>query len=518
MKFKKIERIHITLCSGANIRGLSGEETTKVKESLTFNNPLYHTVKRYSKYAYTKVPPFLDYFSQSGNVLNVPIGFPFSKYPFFLGATFTDNRSTCRVASPKFSLELREDQRKAAESFIERNETEIAGCVQMPTGKGKSILGLYLASYYSCRTLIVVHKDDLVKQWIEDAGLSFDNKVKVGIIKAQKREVGSFLTVATIQTLNRLSPEALENLYSTFGLVIQDEMHHCPASSFSLVSNFSSRYKLGLTATPNRADGLSHVMNLYFGAFCYKYEHRENDEDILPVHVKVRTHNNVYFNPVCSVKTVGGVNRYTIKDFYAPKSYPLTDRECRISEVPYVRRPQFPHQTTDSFVVESIMEPVCLDILSEYYKGHSCVVFFTMKEHCRKYYQHLVSEVGEGNIAICYGDNKENDEVLRVAESTRKFITLTTYAKSTEGTNVKQWEIAFFVSSMNNDKNVEQAAGRIRRTKEGNKICPALIYDYRTPQVYTMVHHGRLRDTVYDKLKFTSEGGVQHTKFSRGYK
>ena len=115
--------------------------------------------------------------------------------------------------------------------------------------------------------------------------------------------------------------------------------------------------------------------------------------------------------------------------------------------------------------------------------------------------------------------NPNNDEVLEKAEKTRKYITLTTYAKATEGTNVKQWEVEFLVSSINNEKNTEQAVGRVRRTKEGCKISPVLIYDYRTPRVYSVSAHGKTRDARYRQLRFEQEGVKKSSGlFSRGYK
>ena len=83
-------------------------------------------------------------------------------------------------------------------------------------------------------------------------------------------------------------------------------------------------------------------------------------------------------------------------------------------------------------------------------------------------------------------------------------VTLATYAKATEGTNVKSWEVGFLVSSLNNEKNVEQAVGRIRRSKEG-KISKAILYDYRNTNSYSISNHGYTRDKVYSDLQFEIE-------------
>ena len=516
MKLRKINRVNVQFDSRIRLSGLSPDDIAKIKKDLTFDNPLYATTQRYSKYAYTTVPPYLTYYTEHKDSIEVPIGYDLSKLHI---GNILDSRVYERIDTAPFVLELRDSQKEAAESYIDLNKNTpvLRGSIQMPTGKGKSILGLYLASVLSCKTLIVVHKDDLVTGWQKDIAFAFNNKVMPGLIKAKSRRVGHFLTIATVQTLNRLSPEELSSLYDQFGFVIQDEMHHCPASSFEVVSNFRARYKLGLTATPERTDGLAHVMNLYFGDFCYRFEHDVEDKDILPVIVKVRN-NPLYFNPLCEAHRRGDKTIYKIKDLACPEDKKLTEGQKRLSEIPYENRPKVPFQVIDDFVVRGIKEQVCSDIVKEFFDGRSCIVFFTQKEHCRLYYEYLLDRVPDYCMGLLYGDNSNNDEVLEKAEKARRFITLTTYAKATEGTNVKQWEVEFLVSSINNEKNTEQAVGRIRRTKGNMKINPVLVYDYRTPKVYSVSSHGKTRDARYRKLHFTFEGEKFKGLFSRGYK
>lgn len=517
MKFNKVNRVSVLYDCKKVLGGLSQEDINTIKKELTFDNPLYATTQRYSRYAYTTVPPYLSYYAVKGGYVEVPIGYDTSRFKI---GTVTDTRVYEKLEKvAPFVLELRGSQREAAESYLRENlnNPTLKGSIQMPTGKGKSILGLYLASALSTKTLIVVHKDDLVTGWQKDIALAFDGKVNAGLIKAKSRTIGHFITIATVQTLNKLSQEELDELFNKFGFVIQDEMHHCPASSFEVVSRFRARYKLGLTATPERADGLAHVMNLYFGDFCYRYKPDENEEDkdILPAKVIVRN-NPLYFNPLC--KPLSG-SKYKVVDLYYPKGEMPSESLKRLSEVPYTDRPRVPFQVIDDFVVRGIMEQVCQDIITEYDRGHSCVVFFTQKEHCRIYYERLLASISEDSLGLYYGDNSNNDEVLEKAERIRKFVTLTTYAKATEGTNVKQWEVEFLVSSINNEKNTEQAVGRVRRTKEGCKISPVLVYDYRTPNVYSVSSHGKTRDARYRHLRFEQEGMIKKSGlFTVGFK
>lgn len=529
MMLKKVNRRKLIISDSLILCSPTAEEIDLIKKKLTFDNPAYKNAMRYSRYNRVSIPPSLMYYKigkYGGEMcVRVPIGFDLaSVVENYSNLKFIDDRVYSTIDHAPFVLELREDQNEAAISYLfKKDKTPLSSMIQLPTGKGKSILGLYIASQLSCKTLIVVHKDDLVDGWKKDIALAFDGKVHAGLIKAKSREVGHFLTIATVQTLNRLSSRELEELYSTFGLVIQDEMHHCPASSYSVVANFRSRYRLGLTATPERSDGLDHIMNLYYGRLCYKYESKKEDEedkDILPVKV-IKQKSPVYFNPLFQNVGTDDHPKYALVDLYAPADVKMKYNYVRLSDIPYAHRPTINHQVIDSFVVneESYKEMVCHDIINEYAKGHSCIVFLTQKEHCRAYYDYLKMYVAESDLGLYYGDNADNKAVLEKAEKQRKFITITTYAKATEGTNVKTWEVEFLVSSINNEKNTEQAVGRIRRAKEG-KLNPVILYDYRVPYVYSLSNHGSTRDKRYRKLGFLIEGensSKKHSIFKRGY-
>lgn len=530
MRLKKVNRRKLIISDCLILCSPTADEIDLIKKKLTFDNPAYRNAMRYSRYNRVSIPPSLMYYKQSKyngeSCIKVPIGFDLaSVVEDYSRLKFIDERVYSTIDHAPFVLTLRNDQKEASDNYLKgKDRTPISSMIQLPTGKGKSILGLYIASALSCKTLIVVHKDDLVDGWKKDIALAFDGKVCAGLIKAKSRDVGHFLTIATVQTLNRLSEDELEKLYSTFGLVIQDEMHHCPASSYSVVANFRPKYRLGLTATPERSDGLDHIMNLYYGRMCYKYvpkkDEDEKDEDILPVKV-IKQKSTVYFNPL--FKNVGTEDhpKYALVDLYAPADAQMKHNYIRISDIPYSNRPTLNYQTIDNFVVneESYKEMVCHDIINEYAKGHSCIVFLTQKENCRTYYDYLKMYVDENDIGLYYGDNSDNEAVRDKADKQRKFITITTYAKATEGTNVKTWEVEFLVSSINNEKNTEQAVGRIRRAKEG-KINPAVLYDYRVPYVYSLSNHGSTRDKRYRHLGFTVEGENVSTKrsiFKRGY-
>ena len=503
--------------------GLSQDQRDKVKDKLTFNNPKYANAKRYSRSRYISIPPYLTYYEEKSvrvaegerrKVLSVPIGVDI---PSILGAEIPveDLREERRVRYPKFVLDLRKDQEVAEQAYLsEVTNKENPKCIiQLPTGKGKSILALHLAYVLQQKTLILVHKDDLVVGWKADIKKCFPT-MKAGLIKAKSRTVGEQITIATVQTLNKMDKEELSKYLNQFGLIVQDECHHIGLNIFNILDQFNSKYKLGLSATPKRSDGLNFVFDLFLGGLCYKHIVTDDDEDICGVKVEVLDSPYEY-KPFY---TGGQVFNYC--DF-EPKDLP--EDIMFLSEMDYKTRPRVPFPVIDSEAVKSNMTKVmvCKKIIEHYRAGHSVLALFTQKEHINLYFRHLSRYIPKDQIILYYGDSKEDSEsMMKKAEDKQCLVTLATYAKATEGTNVKSWEVEFLVSSLNNEKNVEQATGRIRRRKEG-KLSPVLVYDIRYSGCYSLQSHYSTRKKVYDNLKYEvidhRTSTTRKSMFSRGY-
>ena len=391
-----------------------------------------------------------------------------------------------------------------------------------------TILALHIASVLKQKTLILVHKDDLVVGWKKDIELCFGKNIKCGLIKAKKREVGEQITIATVQTLGRMSEEELKSYVNQFGFVVQDEVHHLGLNIFNIINKFNSKYKLGLSATPKRTDGLNFVFDIFLGGICYKHTIRENDEDINNVEVEF-IKSPFKYRPFILDRTI--YNYYTCDDDIIPKN------PCFLDEMNYDKRPRISHLSVDDLAVRNSRTKirVCKKIIEEYKKGLSLIVLFTQKEHLEIYKKYLIKlNVPENQILMFYGDSTlSSEEIMRKAENKESLITLATYAKATEGTNVKSWEVEFLVSSINNQKNVEQVTGRIRRRKEG-KINPVKVYDIVYSDCYSLSRHEDTRLFTYKKLgykilnanpkklsgkfnKNDSEDKVKVSIFSRGY-
>lgn len=509
----------------------SNKEVEKIKDDLTFKNPKYDKVVRYSKWSTTRVPRYLMYYETGSSFdaafyIHVPFGYSLAKFHDAVDLC-TDPRISAEnsVSFPSFRLELRETQKEAVEAF----EKEKHGIVILPTGKGKTILTLYLMSRLNVRTLVLVHKNDLLDGWKKDAKKCYGEDFETGLIQGKNRKICPF-TLATVQTLSRMSAEELSKYTSMFDFVVQDECHRSPAPMFAMTDKFNAKYKLGLTATMERSDGLAHLIPLYFGDVVYRYEVDDDEKDILPVKV-FRRDIPVVYDPLFDCTEVPA--RYSAYGMVSASylKLKLSENDEREEGQVFLSEVRGKKKVFDDFSLvdldnAAVLDPLTIhavlqDVVREYREGHSCVVFFSLKEHVRRYLAELsqIGEVDMSRVALYYGDNsdKENEHTLERAENREVLITLTTFSKSGEGTNCRSWEVAFFVSSTPNGRVVEQSVGRIRRTKEG-KISPARLYDYSYSKVATYESHAVKRLARYHRLGFLIEGNSEKKSlFHKGF-
>lgn len=481
----------ITLSDLMYIENADAEFLENVKEALTFENPKYKQAIRYSKYEVRNIPEYQLFYMPIKRGIAVPRGFNLDLDKLH----YIDKRIERNVKYPKCLISLRDVQNKALDAYLDDPNK---GITILPTGAGKSLYGLYVAQLLRQKTLIIVNKNDLVDGWTKDAKTCFGEDFKCGLIKAKKRDIGEQVTIATIQTLNRLDEETLEKLYKEFGCVICDEIHNIGSKQYDIVNNFYGAYRIGLTATLERGDHLEPIILHMFGGISYKHDVKEKIKEILPVNV-LMTNTMVEYIPKCAMyKDRDKKTRFKYVD---NKDWHKYNKLVDITEIPQNQRPNIKYHDIDNAMMESpiMIRRVVKDILHYVKKGKSCVAFFSKKPHIDLYYEELTKYLASDDVVKYYGDSKDKVDVLK-AKAEKAKVTLITYSIGKEGTNVKAWEVGFLVSSLNNAKNVEQAVGRIRRTDGKKKV--ATLVDYYSPNVYSIQRHHYTRLSRYRKLGF----------------
>ena len=189
-----------------------------------------------------------------------------------LGWDWVDGTSFPLLDEPmEFIGELKDDldQPAAVETLLRVFNTgkKYGGILKAPPGTGKTVLGLYMAAAMGTRTVVLVHSDFLMDQWVERIQQFLG--VEAGIIQKDRWEIDRPIVVAMIQTL--LSRGISEEVGGAFGMLISDECHRMGAKIWhQVIKHFKARFRLGLTATDYRKDGLDNVFLWHIGEVIYR--------------------------------------------------------------------------------------------------------------------------------------------------------------------------------------------------------------------------------------------------------
>lgn len=142
----------------------------------------------------------------------------------------------------------------------------------------QTTMALYLMAQMQLRTLVLVHKTCLADQWLERIN-SFVQGAVVGRLQGQVADVeGKNVVIAMLQSVCQKGYG--DDLLKDFGLLIVDEAHHEAAAVFSqAMLEVNCPYVLGLTATPERKDGMDYVNNYFLGPIVFRLQ-RTNTTDV----------------------------------------------------------------------------------------------------------------------------------------------------------------------------------------------------------------------------------------------
>ena len=141
------------------------------------------------------------------------------------------------------------------------------GVISLPTGSGKSMILMRIVYALGMRTLIVVHRKELFKQWCDNIESVFGLSA---IWDAGSVRVYQGITVGMVQTLQlgtqQLSNVGVRVMESNYDIVAVDEAHHTPAKTFyNVAKKIDARYKIGMSATTEREDGAEMKMEAALG-------------------------------------------------------------------------------------------------------------------------------------------------------------------------------------------------------------------------------------------------------------
>lgn len=165
---------------------------------------------------------------------------------------------------------LRAPQIKAFEALAPHD----CGVLAATTAFGKTVVAAALIAHRARNTLVMVHRRELVVQWVERLRTFLDIDPKeIGVIGGGRRKPTGILDVALIQSLVRHGEVA--DLVANYGHIIVDECHHLSAVSFEqAIRRAKARYVLGLSATVVRKDGHQPIIFMQCGPIRHRVDAR----------------------------------------------------------------------------------------------------------------------------------------------------------------------------------------------------------------------------------------------------
>ena len=254
-------------CNGYKIKKkfLKPSEIKEIKKDLTVNPFTYG-----------------DFGEKNEKKFSIYMESPSSLYlPRFYGQDKFGNPTKNKIneGSPiniKFKGSLRKEQEPIVKLYEEAAKTNGGGLISLKCGGGKTVLALWIISLLKVKTIVVVHKDFLMTQW-RDRILEFLPEAKIGKIQQNTIDIeNKDIVLAMVQSLSMKEYES--EVFSSFGLAVFDECHHLGAEVFhKSMAKVASKYMLGLSATPNRKDGLRKVFEWYIGPMVYSTTEKNTD-------------------------------------------------------------------------------------------------------------------------------------------------------------------------------------------------------------------------------------------------
>ena len=186
----------------------------------------------------------------------------------------TDERFAGTPLELEFHGVLGADQQQAADALL-RQET---GVLSASTAFGKTVVAAYLIAQRKVNTLVVVHRQQLLDQWIDALSRFLGLAPKaIGQIGGGKRKPTAKIDVAMVQSLSRKG--VVDDIVGMYGYVIVDECHHISAISFEqVVRQSKARYLTGLSATVARKDGHHPIIFMQCGPVRYRVDDRRQAE------------------------------------------------------------------------------------------------------------------------------------------------------------------------------------------------------------------------------------------------
>ncbi len=462
----RASKMNIHLTNNLRLSNVPPALGRELMDTLSFTNPKWIENDRLGRWNW-KTPRELRFYDKVGaDGLWLPRGF--LRHLILLcrrhqvSYEIDDRRRELPPAGFTFSGRLKDFQQRAVRDMLARE----FGTLSAPTGSGKTVMALFMIARRQQPTLIVVHTQDLARQWMDriETFLKIPSD-EIGLIGGGRRTLGKRITVALVQSLYKCA----ESVSPGVGHLIVDECHRTPSRTFTdAVTEFDSRFMLGLSATPWRRDKLSKLIFWHLG----------------DVHHKLEEEALIKSGDVLSAEVIWRDTQFK------PCHDPVGEYSKMLSEL-----------TLD----DQRNHLIAADVAGEAQNARGVgLVLSDRKKHCETL-QALLKYKYKISSALLTGDltpaqRQDVHERLRRGEIS---VLIATGQLIGEGFDFSELSPLYLATPVRFSGRVIQYLGRVLRPAAGKQ--KAKVYDYRDGQVDVLVAAAHARQRVYDDL-FNAQG------------
>lgn len=439
------------------------------KKTLTMYNPDYINKKKRGFWI-GKTPKTIKLYDVYDGNLYLPYGC--FKDIFKIHHVIEDYKDyTVKVPRDiKSNMTLREYQ----EPCITALKKYVNGIFLLPAGCGKTNIALQCAAELKQHTLFITHTKELLNQAKERCESTL--RCSTTTITEGKCDCTGDIVFATVQTLSNVI-EKEKITQNEFGLIVVDECHHLATNAESVtmfekcINYFNARYKIGLTATLHRADGLEKTTEKIIGDVIYELRKEKNEL------IGYYEHKSIIKVPLELFQTPARV--FMVNTDYKPGD------DCYDSSNRIIYS-----QLISELVMDKNRNDMILDICNRI-EGYTIIVSERTNQ-----LEYLESKL---NYAIRIDSKMKKslrEEVVNDFRKGKYKYLLATYSLIAEGFDVPMLENLIMASPIKDERLVIQSVGRCQRPYEGKKI--ANVYDFYD-DVGILYNKYRERKKVYKR-------------------
>lgn len=382
--------------------------------------------------------------------------------------------------SVQFAGQLRDYQKEVVQAYtkVTLEQGLSGGLVNLPCGYGKTTVALNIVSVMGKKTLIIVHKEFLLNQWVERIQ-QYLPTARVGRIQGQRMDIeNKDIVIGMLQSLSMKDYD--QDVFASFGMVLIDEVHHIGSEVFSnALFKIVPKYTLGLSATMDRKDGTTFVFKMFLGEIVYQ--------------IAEKTQRNVEVRAIQYISNDSAFNKVEY-DFRGNPAYStMISKLC--DNIPRTE-----------FIIRLVK-----DMIDEHPDQQLMVI--AHNRNVLTYIHDAVRDRGIASVGYYVGGMKEK----ALKESENKQVVIATFSCCAEGLDIKTLCRMIMVTPRTD---IEQTVGRILRSNHDQPIVVDIVDTHEPFQKQFLKRKTFYKKENYDIVKTTSKlyQGAAATNWEMVYK